>query len=324
MIMFQRNSLISVMRRARIGTALLFFVTLAAEGIGAEEAPAGGISTEFGDVMIENLGIGQTYSLRELAGTPLKVTNTGRGTMDLAIDVHVPPPGFMPEKRKNLGFVPIPDAKWVSLTQSEFVVPPKETAYTDVILKIPNDPSLYGKKFQVSLQSHATGKGFLHVGVWSHILFTILPSPEMQAEMEKNRTRGLKSVAFSLIPDKIYIEKVPVGRKFDIRKETKQTIKIATSGEESINVTAKVVRVQDSPLSLQEGFEDAPNASWLSTSDTKFTLNPDMITDPGLVLNLPDDKTLHKRKFMFLLKIDPAEEDAISVSYYGKIYVEVE
>ncbi len=286
--------------------------------------PPGGIRTDFGDVLIENLGIGRTYNLRDLAGTPLKVTNTGAETVNLVMDVQIPKDSMITENRKELGFKPVPSVDWVKLGRSQFVVPSGESAYTDVIITIPNDPALYGKKFQASIYSRTTGTGFLQLGVWSHLQITIAASPETQAAIEKNQKRGTIGMEYTLLPDKLVIENAPLGKKIDIKKDLKRTIMIANSGEQAIHLRVKVVPVGDSPLSLQSGFEEPKDRSWLSVGVPLCTVEPSSFGDPKLTLTLPNDPTLHKKKLMFILKVEPADADVTGVTYYGKIYVEVE
>jgi hypothetical protein len=254
----------------------------------------------------------------------LKVTNTGAGTIDLLIDVHVPSDDMILGSRKEKGYRAVPSATWVSVSQSQFILPPNESAYTDVILKIPNDPALYGKKFQASIYSRSTGKGGLNLGVWSHLLISIIPSQESQALMEKNRRRGFTgTMDYTLIPDKLALINPPVGRRYDIAKENKKTIKIANSGSQPIKLRLRVVPIGDTPLSLQSGY-DGGNTNWLTTKTSEISVEPDSFADPGLTLALPNDPALLGKKFMFVLKVDPADPDVVGVTFYGKIYVEWE
>src|SRR6476620_9918938 len=49
-------------------------------------ASAGGLRTPFGEVVIRNLRIGQTYSMYKLVNLPLRVVNTGGETTDIRIE----------------------------------------------------------------------------------------------------------------------------------------------------------------------------------------------------------------------------------------------
>ncbi len=275
-------------------TMILFFATPAwtADTVTKDEpAPAKGVRTDFGDVLIENLGIGKTYNLRELAGKPLKITNQGRETLNLLIDVHIPKESEMLPERRHLGFKPIQSIDWITISQSQFVVPSGESAFTDVLINIPNDPKLYGKKFQGSIYSRSTGKGFLQLGVWSHIFISIVPDTKTQSKVEESRKQGfVGTMDYTLLPDKLILKNIPIGRSLDISKEIKRTIKLANSGTSAVQLRVKVIPLGDSPLALQEGFEEPKDIKWLATSADSFTVEPDSFVDPGFILTLPNDK----------------------------------
>src|SRR5689334_20051382 len=100
-----------------------------------------GLRTKFAEVSVENLKIGQTVSMAEVVNLPLRVMNTGKDPVDLVVDVI---PGNDGEVKK--GFERIPDTSWIKLQQSTFTVPPGLEAVTDVIISIPNDKSLLGRR----------------------------------------------------------------------------------------------------------------------------------------------------------------------------------
>jgi len=289
----------------------------------ASPKPAG-IRTDFGDVQIDNLGIGRTYNLRDLAGTPLKVTNTGGNTINLVMTAEIPTETMITEIRRELGYKPIPSPEWVTLSRSQFVVPAGESAYSDVIITIPNDPKLYGKKFQASIYSRTTGgDAFLQIGVWSHLQLGIAQSPEAQEAIEKNRKRGvIGTMEYTLLPDKLVIENAPRGKQVDIKNDLKRSIMIANSGAEPIELRVKTVPIGDTPLSLQSGFEEG-RLDWLKVKSPTVEVGGASFADTGLVLSLPADPALAGKRFMFVIKVEPADPDMVGVTFYGKVYAEV-
>jgi len=309
-----------------IVTALMFAMNSItyAEKMPNDPRPAGGIRTDFGDVLIENVGIGRTYNLRDLAGTPFKVTNTGAGTIDLQCDVVTPSDSMIKEKRKA-GYKPIPDASWVTLSQGKFIVPSGESAVTDVLISIPNDPTLYGKKYQASIYSRTMTVGGLNVGVWSHLLIDIALSPEDQERIEKNRKKGLPSgMEYSLLPDKIVLVNFPLGQKINVRKTYKRTLMLANPGTINAAIKATVIPLSDSPLTLQLGYENPTNLSWLKLGKSEFDIEPSNFEDPEIEISLPKDPALKGKKFMFVIRVEPSNPDVTGVTYYGKVYVDVE
>ncbi|MFC1631261.1 hypothetical protein ACFL1I_04540 [Candidatus Omnitrophota bacterium] len=130
-------------------------------------ASAGGLTTTFGEVKVENLQIGNEYSLEQAVEFPLIVQNTSDQQIELKVDVLYPR-----EKELKTGFTPIPDIDWISLEQDYFVLAPGEEAKTDVIVAIPEETKYSGARFQVYIWSHTVGQA-LGVGLKSRLLFTI-------------------------------------------------------------------------------------------------------------------------------------------------------
>lgn len=147
------------MKRILLGILLSFFF--------AQYAFAGGLSTTFGEVLVENLPLGKTYSMEKEGKLPLIITNTSREKVSLKIEVLSPQEGELKED-----FEPIPDIDWIRLSQREFVVDPGRSARTDVVISVPDDKEYLGKKYQVFIWSHTVGRT-IGVGLKSKLLFTI-------------------------------------------------------------------------------------------------------------------------------------------------------
>lgn len=128
---------------------------------------ASGLSTTFGEVKVENLKIGREYSMEEAVEFPLRVKNTSSEEIELKIEVLYPKDTELKE-----GYQTIPDISWIALKQDYFILGPGGEARTDVVIKVPDDESLFGKKYQVYLWSRTIGRS-LGVGLKSRLLFTI-------------------------------------------------------------------------------------------------------------------------------------------------------
>lgn len=104
----------------------------------------GGLRTEFGEVRLQHLAIGKTYSLARLAAAPLVIRNTSADTMHVHLEVEIPAHHELQD-----GALPLPSHSWVRLEQSEFELPAGATRRTDVHVSLPYDPDLAGKTYQV-------------------------------------------------------------------------------------------------------------------------------------------------------------------------------
>ena len=136
-------------------------------GCVVQPAFAAGLSTTFGEIVVENLPLGETYSLAEKVKMPLVVSNTGNAAVNLKIEVLA-----AKESELKEGFAPIPDIGWIELKQKEFTLGPGESAKTDVLISVPDDTQYRGRKFQVYLLSYTTGST-VGVGLKSRFLFSI-------------------------------------------------------------------------------------------------------------------------------------------------------
>ncbi len=133
-------------------------------------AQAGGLSTTFSEVTLENLETGKAYSTKEVAGLPLEVINTGKEPVNLKVELLLPQ-----ESELKSGFEPIPDLSWIKLEKSEFKnIRLNEAAVTNVNIFIPNDKQYIGKKYQVYIWSH-TVSGSIGAGLKSRLLLVIKP-----------------------------------------------------------------------------------------------------------------------------------------------------
>ena len=155
--------------------ALIIILVGAYLGSTGESLEAAGLSTGFSEVKIENLEIGRSYSTKETAGLPLVVVNTGDEPVDLKVELLSPQ-----ESELREGFEPIPDLSWISLEKEDFNnIKPNEAATSDVVISIPDDEQYIGKKYQVFIWSHTTGRK-IGVGLKSKLLLSIKDAKEVQ------------------------------------------------------------------------------------------------------------------------------------------------
>lgn len=131
---------------------------------------AGGLRTEFGEVRLQNLAIGKTYSVSRLAEAPLVIWNTTDEPQRVHLQVVIPSHHVL-----RPGALPLPDRRWVRLDRTDFQVPAREKMRTDVHVTLPYDPDLAGKTFQVDLWSgRLDSRGVLRGSRQVHrLLFTV-------------------------------------------------------------------------------------------------------------------------------------------------------
>ena len=125
-----------------------------------------GLSTTFGRVRVDNIRVGQTYSMENNAKTPLRIENTSDFDLEVYIDLLIPKEHELVE-----GYEPIPATDWITLSEDTFLLPSHGNISTDVIINVPNEPKYAGKKYQVYIWSHS--KGTVAIGLRSKLLISI-------------------------------------------------------------------------------------------------------------------------------------------------------
>lgn len=277
---------------------------------------AGGLSTQLGEVVIQNLQISQSYNLRELANLQLIVTNTGKESVHLRMDI------LKPEERElRQEAAAVPDASWITLSRDTFSLGPMEPARADIIITIPDDSRYLGKKYQVIIWSHTVGNGstFMEVGLKSRIIFT---TDTIKADVEKMVTSSKANVNFTLQPEEIYLKQVPLGENYDVSDKAGHVLTITNHGdrEQTFRLTSRLV--ENSAATLTAEYDDAPDASYLQFSDSEFVLAPEESKIVKMYLTFPKKKEYSGRQYMFVVHAYTIDEN-VKTGVYSRLYTAV-
>ena len=281
-------------------------------------AKAGGLSTQLGEVVIENLQIGQTYNLKQLANLQLIVTNTSDYGVDLRMDVLLPDKS---ELRKEAE--PIPDISWVKLSQNLFKLSPNEKATSDIVLSIPDDDKYCGKKYEVTIWSHTLGSSgsgmFLAYGLKTRIIFT---TDTVRATKSQIVTSSDASVNFTLKPEEIFLDNIELGKIYDVEKNTGLVLKITNPSKQKQTFKLQSLTVDNSVATLTKEYQDAPDASYLEFSDSSFVLPPKGTKTIKMYLRFPEEKEYTGKKYMFVLHAFTVDEK-VTTGVYSRLYASI-
>jgi hypothetical protein len=281
-------------------------------------ARAGGLSTQLGEVVIENLQIGQTYNLKQLANLQLIVTNTSNYGVDLRMDVLLPDKS---ELRKEAEL--IPDISWVKLSQNLFKLSPNEKATSDIVLSIPDDDKYCGKKYEVTIWSHTLGSSgsgmFLAYGLKTRIIFT---TDTVRATKSQVVTSSDASVNFTLKPEEIFLDNIELGKIYDVEKNTGLVLKITNPSKQKQTFKLQSLTVGNSVATLTKEYLDAPDASYLKFSDSSFVLPPKGTKTIKMYLRFPEEKEYTGKKYMFVLHAFTVDEK-VTTGVYSRLYASI-
>jgi hypothetical protein len=284
--------------------------------LGLIAPPAGsydlGLATRFSDVILENLDIGQSYNFSALKNLPLTIINTSNVEAEVQVDVQAPTIEELKE-----GYEPIPDPSWVRVIPDRFKLPPAGRNLSDIILTIPNDPSLKGRHFQVMFWPHTLDSGFYGVGVRVRIRFSVGAKSPEAAQAEAKRKK-MMNFDFRLDPTSISLsKKVPLGRKIDLVKETNFKLKLVNTGPIPVKLFVRMEKYIN-PQRPPAGYEEIPDLNWFKIKNTKLNSKPDTIEPISMVLEIPDKPEFKGKKYAALAVVGMQEGD-IPINIFSQI-----
>ena len=281
------------MKRAA-APALIVFALLASHAGGAAGA---GLKTTFVRVSLENLRIGHTYNIRQMANLPLAVYNTGDEPTGLVIEPTVPIEG---ETRQ--GYEPIPDASWIKISCDSFAsLEPGALAMADVLITVPEDDRYSGKSYQAMIWSHTVGQGLVACGLKSEVLFTTSADSDEPAD------------ALSMLPTEIVT---------DAGSASGMCVKIFNPFDETRDVALASVPAGDCPMKLRQGYEPAPNPGLLAIGQRTLSVpgRSDVSVEIGFTRAAQEDLAAGRYTFVIAM----TEAGRSGPAGWSAVYVTVE
>jgi hypothetical protein len=286
---------------------------LAVAGGVAAVALAAGLSTHFGEVLVENLQIGRTYNTQDLIGLPLRVKNESDEPIELLMEPVAPRPD---PARKD--YEPIPDLSWVRLERTSHTVAPNAEAVSNVFLSIPADPKLKGRRFMVSLHSYtvppkAGGTAAISVGLFSKLLFTV-------SRFEGAPSRQESARVFSVMPEDLFLSGVPAGKPVHSGRDLGKSLVLFNPNDFSCTYEVRSIPIEGSETKVRVGFDEAPDAGFLTLEEGLFTVPPHSEKTVFFSLAIPAKDEYRGRNFMFLLMTEQRPGTPL-VRVYNRVFV---
>jgi hypothetical protein len=290
-----------MLRRLAAAAALAAAAVLPARG--------SGLRTTFGEVRVRHLKIGQTYSLLQVLNLPLRIVNTGAERAEVRIETVAATADLVQ------GYESAPD--WLRVPQSTFTIAPNREIAADLIVTIPNDQKLLGRRFQADIWSHTTNISALMVGLQSRLLIEVDSTPPTEEELKKKFVNeALSNLDFTISPVDSEISDVPLGRAVDLRKERKLAIKVVNPNDAPLTFRVRSIPQWESALPIPDGYEAAVNPQWLTPERELLKVDGNSIAQIGLRLNIDDAPALRGRHFLFLVSFEVLEQKISSRVYY--------
>lgn len=294
----------------------MMFATLAAALTAAAPAFGAGLKTQFGEVVVQGLKIGKTYSLHKLVNLPLRLVNTGDAEMEVYVTAIQPSAAVL-----RPGYDVIPSTAWIKVEKEVLYIGPNREGATDIEIAVPNDTALLGKRIQVDFWSRTRDvMAPVAVGIQSHLLIHIDSTPPTEEELKaKYVDETLANLDFTVLPMSTDVGVLPVGRDVDLRKERKLSLKLINPNDRALNFRVRPVPVWESLARPPAGTEAAFDANWLKPGKELVKIEGNSIGEVSLTVHIPDEERTRGRRFLLLLAVEVLEQK-ISTRVYSKIF----
>lgn len=275
---------------------------------------AGGLSCSVGEVVINNLKIGQTYSLKALANLPLVVTNTSDQPVHILVDALVPDSSEL--RRQAL---PIPDANWATAAPDSFDLGSRETKAVEMMLRIPDDESLFGKTFQVTYWSHTLAQAgdMLAYGLNTRVIFSIDKVRDTTSQVP------LGDQSLSLTPPAMTLEGIVPGREYRLDELLHQPLVVRNTSSQPLSVELRTLNSRQSATDLMPGYADLLDAATVNLSPSRLTLKPgEQVMVTGTVLFAKQARSAGK-KYMCVVSAEVMDLP-VKTQIYSRVYAHIE
>jgi hypothetical protein len=307
------------MRKAIFSAGAILFVGVRAYAIG--------LAMRFSDVTLENVPPGTVMNLRTEKYLPLVIQNQDDSD---SVDVVIEP--VSPESTElKESYEPIPDPTWIRTVPNRFHLGPKASASADVILQVPDDPKLIGHHYEVVLWVHSDTKNkvrpeggvLFQVALRSRFRISVGTVGPAALQREKAQKKlATINANFSVNPDNIFVQNVPLGKEVDLKAVRKASLKVVNQSDDPIDLRFHTVE-GDPNISPQAGYSYAPDFRWLKISPEKFHVDGNSIKDLKLSLSIPNLPANHNKKYMFLVQTTLSDQ-SLPLVYYNMVYVTTE
>jgi hypothetical protein len=136
-------------------------------GITFPALTAGGLSSNWGEIVFDGLEAGKTYKLNQLTQAKFKIKNNFENPVHIKIEI-INPAG---EELKP-GYEALPDIAWVVLEKTELKINSGKEAIINLTVNIPPTAQAKTKKYQFWVWTRTIGQA-VGVGLKSRVLVSV-------------------------------------------------------------------------------------------------------------------------------------------------------
>lgn len=270
------------------------------------------LATNYASVYAGNLKIGGSYNLTEAANLPMWLSY--EGDIPVMIQLEVVKAGG---SDLRAGYEPIPDTSWITFSKDRFEVKPGESENIDVIVNVPNDKNLCGKKYQLfvfasTVPMDNSGGVKMAMGIKGKLSIDIADDAAGATVKPKRKA----SLGIMVMPEKVTAD--AGSREALINATEAEPVKIINPSREKVDVSIAAVDPSEFGMPAPKGYA-AGSAGDVKLSAVKGTLKPDSILN--IDIELKNRKEMFGKKRMYLVRII-AKSEKTEIAKFVKIYLE--
>lgn len=263
---------------------------------------AAALAVNYSDIVLENLQPGVPVSLLQRTGGALGVNNVDSLGANIYFDILVPNKSQLME-----GYEPIPDVKWLKLERGNSWIKANQTENFDLIVYVPYDQKLFGKKYQAILMVYALeGIGALKSNIKTKILLSFTAERYKSEDLDQKIGEDQINNKIVMIYPKItLIEKVNLKKKLDFSR-----LVVTNNSTDKIALTLYAIGLENVPATAGLiGFKN-PNIELNNKESRSIDVSIDLPllklkkSQPMMIfIGVKDTKTSHELGQFGLLKL---------------------
>jgi hypothetical protein len=292
------------------GTALALATTLH-----AAEKSRGGLRTNYAKIVLENLPIGHAISMTKLANLPLVVGNNFDTPVSISISPRAP-------TALRPGYEAIPDATWVQLETTTVQVGPGEERAIDVLLHLPNDHYLYGRRFQVDIavsssrDSDGGGVTFAYELTGS-LLFSIAPVANDDAF--RMAQAAPLNAAYKLSPPRVDVYNVTPGAKINITDANGEPVTLTNGSDLPQRFLLQSIDPATTAYTPDPGSRFVGAATDVAIAASQLDIGPGESKPLFITVQVPEVVSLKEGPLVYLVAVRSGTHQ--TVEQYVKVYL---
>jgi hypothetical protein len=274
----------------------------------------GGLRMNYSRIAVDNLPIGHAVSMKRLANLPLKVGNNYDFPIEVQVSIRYPAT-LRPD------YEPVPDTNWVRPEWHAVEVEPGAEREMDMVIMLPDDEGLHGRRFQADVHVLTVGKRGVRgvrtgYEITGNLLFSVAPERNdvaLHAALE-NPADG----AFVLDPPRVDVFGAAPGLLMPILARGKNPVRLVNGSSETQTYEFEAVPLERSAYNADFGSQPMdPRGLLLPMSSC--TLNSSGGTNLEFAVQVPADADFGKGPLLYLVAVRNGV--LRSVEQYLKVYL---